>query len=50
MVPKTEGEWKAFISFQLDLLVWQVTGPVWLDLRKLQDTGMVEGNLQARTK
>jgi len=42
-VPDMAGKWKACISFQLALLVWRVAGPVCLDLKKLQDTGLVEG-------
>lgn len=46
-VPKTVGERKACILLQLGLLVRQVAGPVCSELKKLQDTGLEEGNLQA---
>lgn len=47
---KTVGKWKACVSFQLGLLVCQVAGSVCLDLKKLEDTGLEEGNLRAPTE
>lgn len=37
--PRRWEEWKAYISLQLGLLVWQVIGPVCLDLKKVARHG-----------